>query len=136
MVRCVSTVTTILLLRLLAPSPARSEEGDLRAGIARGEGVTVVVLEAPDCRVAIAAVTDPEGRFDASNAGDVEGLHWVVGMETISVDQLKSRDDEPGLLAKHLGRKKEPLREVAAFTALSSADQVEAIKEIARSSRC
>jgi hypothetical protein len=37
------------------------------------------------------AVIDPEGRFDAANGGDVEGLHWVVGMETIALDQLKDR---------------------------------------------
>ncbi len=29
------------------------------------------------------AVVDADGRYDASNGGDVEGLHWVVGNEPI-----------------------------------------------------
>jgi WD40 repeat protein len=62
------------------------------------------------------AVVDSEGRYDASNGGDVEGLHWVIGKEPISLDQLKDRYYEPGLLAKILGFNKEPLREVKAFT--------------------
>jgi len=61
------------------------------------------------------AVVDTAGRYDASNGGDVEGLHWVVGRETIALKQLKERYYDPGLLAKYLGFNKEPLREVAAF---------------------
>ena len=61
------------------------------------------------------AVTDPAGRFDGSNDGDVEGLHWVVGNEPIDLVQLKERYYEPGLLAKVLGFNKEPLRKVDAF---------------------
>jgi tRNA A-37 threonylcarbamoyl transferase component Bud32 len=34
---------------------------------------------------------DPDGRFDASNGGDVEGLHWVAGNEPIALKQLKER---------------------------------------------
>jgi hypothetical protein len=63
------------------------------------------------------AVVDPQGRFDASNGGDVEGLHWVVGDEPIALAQLKDRYYDPGLLAKHMGFNPEPLREVAAFDA-------------------
>jgi hypothetical protein len=59
---------------------------------------------------------DPQGRFDASNGGDVQGLHWVVGNEPIALDQLKERYYEPGLLAKKLGFNKEPLRQVSAFS--------------------
>ena len=62
------------------------------------------------------AVIDPEGRFDASNGGDVEGLHWVVGVEPIALKQLKERYYDPGLFAKYMGFNKEPLRQVAAFT--------------------
>jgi WD40 repeat protein len=58
------------------------------------------------------AVVDPLGRYDASNGGDVQGLHWVVGLEPIALNQLKERYYDPGLLAKHLGFNKEPLREV------------------------
>jgi len=61
------------------------------------------------------AVTDSDGRFDASNGGDVAGLHWVYRDEAISLDQLKERYYDPGLLAKHLGFNKEPLRRVTAF---------------------
>ncbi len=62
------------------------------------------------------AVTDPVGRFDAANGGDVKGLHWVVGNEPIDLAQLKERYYDPGLLAKKLGFNKEPLRQVEAFT--------------------
>ena len=61
------------------------------------------------------AVVDPEGRFDAANGGDVEGLHWVVGNEPIALKQLKERYYDPGLLAKCMGFNKEPLRKVEAF---------------------
>jgi WD40 repeat protein len=61
------------------------------------------------------AVVDPEGRFDASNGGEIEWLHWVVGLEPIALSQLKDRYYEPGLLAKLLGFNPEPLRDVQAF---------------------
>ena len=61
------------------------------------------------------AVLDPQGRYDASNGGDVEGLHWVVGLEPIALNQLKERYYDPGLLAKHLGLNPEQLRKVEAF---------------------
>ena len=63
------------------------------------------------------AVVDPEGRFDASNGGDVDGLHWVVGMETIALSQLKERYYEPGLLAKWLGFNKDPIHPASALSA-------------------
>ncbi len=58
------------------------------------------------------AVTDPEGRFDSSNAGEVPGLHWVVGVTPLPLSQLKNRYFDPGLLAKILGLSPEPLRTV------------------------
>ena len=61
------------------------------------------------------AVVDPDGRYDASDGGDVDGLHWVVGNEPIALAQFKERYYDPGLLAKHLGFSKEPLREVGGF---------------------
>ena len=61
------------------------------------------------------AVVDKDGRFDASNGGDVQGLHWVVGNESVALKQLKERYYEPGLLAKILGFNKEALRDVAAL---------------------
>jgi len=62
------------------------------------------------------AVVDPAGRYDASHGGDVEGLHWVVDLEPIELDQLKERYYDPGLLSKKLGFNPEPVRNVAAFT--------------------
>jgi WD40 repeat protein len=61
------------------------------------------------------AVVDPQGRFDATNGGDIAGLHWVVGYEPIELAQLKDRYYEPGLLAKKLGLSHEPLRDVGVF---------------------
>ena len=61
------------------------------------------------------AVIDPEGRFDASNAGDVKGLHWVSGNTPITLSQLKDRYYEPGLLAKIMKFNDEPLRNVETF---------------------
>ena len=61
------------------------------------------------------AVVDAEGRYDASNGGDQEGLHWVVNLEPLALAQLKERYYEPGLLAKYLGFNTEPLRPVGAF---------------------
>ena len=55
------------------------------------------------------AVVDPLGRFDASDGGDVPGLHWVIGGEAVGLDQLKDQYYDPGLLAKHLGLNPEPL---------------------------
>jgi len=62
------------------------------------------------------AVIDPAGRFDASNGGDVQGLHWVSGLEVIKLSQLKDRYYEPGLLSKILGIQKESVRDVQAFS--------------------
>jgi WD40 repeat protein len=58
------------------------------------------------------AVVDPQGRYDASNAGDTAGLHWVMGMTPIDLNQFKDGFYEPGLLAKELGFNKEPMRAV------------------------
>jgi hypothetical protein len=62
------------------------------------------------------AVVDSHGRFDASHGGNVEGLHWVIGDETIELAQLKERYYEPGLLAKKMDFNHEPLRNVEYFT--------------------
>jgi WD40 repeat protein len=63
------------------------------------------------------AVVDSFGRFDASNGGDIGGLHWVVGLEPIKLSQLKERYYEPGLLGKvlKLNTDGEGLREVEVF---------------------
>ena len=55
---------------------------------------------------------DPDGRYDAANDGDVEGLHWVVGERPLPLKQFKDQYYDPGLLAKLMGHNKEPLRAV------------------------
>ena len=65
------------------------------------------------------AVIDTAGRFDASNGGEVEGLHWVAGNEPIALNQLKERYYDPALLAKVMGFNQEPLRKVEAFREVS-----------------
>lgn len=65
------------------------------------------------------AVVDAEGRYDASNAGVIEHMHFVSGMEIIDLYQLKERYYEPGLLQKLLGYNDEPVRDVAVFDKLA-----------------
>jgi WD40 repeat protein len=64
------------------------------------------------------AVADRTGRYDASDAGSVHGLHWVVGLEPINLSQLKERYYDPRLLAKRMGLSTEPLRSVEGIGAL------------------
>ena len=72
------------------------------------------------------AVIDPAGRYDASNPDAIEGLHWVVANETFTLGQFKDRLHDPGLLAKHMGLNKEPLRNVTGFNEVSLYPEVEA----------
>lgn len=65
------------------------------------------------------AVVDADGRYDASNAGSVEHIHFAVGSESISLDQLKERFYEPGLLQKLLGFNAEPLRDVSRLSSVA-----------------
>src|SRR5205823_3383662 len=58
------------------------------------------------------AVVTREGRYDASPAA-MELMHWIVGFEVISLNQLKERYYEPNLLPKLLGYNKEPLRDIS-----------------------
>lgn len=61
------------------------------------------------------AASDPVGRFDASRGGKVDGLHWVLGVEPIALEQLAERYYSPNLLAKKLGYDRAPLKDVGAF---------------------
>jgi WD40 repeat protein len=49
------------------------------------------------------AVTDPEGRYDASDPGRAVGMYWVAGDAVIDLGQLKQRFYTPGLLARVVG---------------------------------
>jgi len=63
------------------------------------------------------AVVTPQGLFDASPGG-MKLLHFTVGLEPISLGQLKDRYYEPGLLRKLLGYNPEPVRDVSALGAV------------------
>ena len=58
---------------------------------------------------------DPEGRYDASHAGDVDSAHFVIGSETLALAQLKERAYDPGLWAKYTGESDEPLLDVSRY---------------------
>jgi WD40 repeat protein/uncharacterized caspase-like protein len=58
------------------------------------------------------AVLDAQGRFDAANGGEVQGLHWVIGDELIDLEQLRDGFYDPQLLAKVLGLDDFEVREV------------------------
>jgi WD40 repeat protein len=58
------------------------------------------------------AVVDADGRFDASKNGDLLGIHWSVGARTVSLQQTQRQYHDPGLLAAHLGLRKDPPRAV------------------------
>jgi WD40 repeat protein len=72
------------------------------------------------------AVVDPDGRYDASNAGDVSGLHWVIDNQAVALKQFKERYYDPGLLAKVMGRSREPLRDVSKLEGVKLYPLVEA----------
>src|SRR5262249_39183802 len=55
------------------------------------------------------AVIDAEWRDDAP-AGKLDHLHWVIGSQPMPLEHFKNRFYDPGLLAKHLGRHAEKLR--------------------------
>ena len=54
------------------------------------------------------AVTDPEGRYDASNPDESIGLHWVAGMRVIELQQLKRRYYTPWLLPRLMNGERLP----------------------------
>ncbi|NVO04095.1 MAG: caspase family protein [Bacteroidetes bacterium] len=59
-------------------------------------------------------VVTPSGLFDAST-GAMNQMHYIVGLESIALEQLKDRYYEPGLLQKILGFKEESIRNVQNF---------------------
>ncbi len=70
------------------------------------------------------AVIKKNGLFDASPDA-MRWLHYVVGLETIELNQLKERYYEPGLLQKLLGWHDEPVRDVDALGELQLFPQIE-----------
>lgn len=78
------------------------------------------------------AVIDRQGHFDAPNAGQSAHLYWIIGIETIGLDQLKERYFEPGLLPKKLGLGSEPLRDVASLTDVAMYPVVEIVNRPTR----
>ena len=62
-----------------------------------------------------AVVQTKTGRYDAPNGGEIDGIQWVYGTETIALNQLKDIYYTPNLLPRLLGYNSEPLRPVPAF---------------------
>jgi hypothetical protein len=112
-IRRVSTVPPILLLLALALGPAGAAEPRLRAGIVRGAGVEVAVLEAEGRRLAIVAVTAdavppslrddvlerlaPESGIDSGNlllvatgSGEAPGAERIAGAIESAAGQIAS----------------------------------------------
>jgi WD40 repeat protein len=81
------------------------------------------------------AVVDADGRFDASNGGEVAGLHWVAGDEVIALHQLRSRYYDPFLLAKVVGTLNEPRKDVIAFDRVALGPEVSVARPSAESMR-
>ena len=70
------------------------------------------------------AVVDPEGRYDGSNDGDVDSLHWVIGTDPVGLMDMPGYYD-PRLLAKLTGHlKREPLRDIRGFKQADLAPKV------------
>jgi WD40 repeat protein/tetratricopeptide (TPR) repeat protein len=65
------------------------------------------------------AAVDDQGRYDAAFAGDVEGLHWLVGLEPIALTQLRERYYEPGLISKVFEFSKEQRRDVSQLSSVA-----------------
>ncbi len=59
-----------------------------------------------------AVVQTRTGRYDAPNGGEIDGIQWVFGNETIALNQLKDIYYTPNLLPRLLGYNKEPLADV------------------------
>ncbi len=77
------------------------------------------------------AVTTPEGRYDASNGGKVEGLHWVYSdpekgiLEPIDLSQFAAYYYEPGLLGRIMrGEKLAPLPDLQKIPLYPSVEDV------------
>ena len=59
-----------------------------------------------------AVVQTKTGRYDAPNGGEIDGIQWVFGNETIALNQLKDIYYTPSLLPRLLGYNQEPLADV------------------------
>lgn len=74
---------------------------------------TLIAIDSTDW-----AVIHPSGLFDAS-PGAMRLMHYVEGLEVISLEQAKERYYEPGLLAKVIDPEGSVLRDVAQFDKLA-----------------
>lgn len=63
------------------------------------------------------AVLTQDGLFDGSTNA-FSKMHYVIGLESLELTQLKERYFEPGLLGKLLKISEEPLRDVSMFDAV------------------
>ena len=56
-----------------------------------------------------AVVQTKTGRYDAPNGGEIDGIQWVYGTETIELKQLSAMYYTPNLLPRLLGYNTDPL---------------------------
>ncbi|MCB0532876.1 MAG: caspase family protein [Saprospiraceae bacterium] len=85
------------------------------------ELATLVAIDSTDW-----VVTTPSGLFDAS-PGAMKMMHYVVGLEVVSLDQLKERYYEPGLLPKLLGFSKGDVRDVSSLGQVALYPEIKAL---------
>lgn len=81
------------------------------------ELATVIAIDSSDW-----VVTTPQGHFDAS-AGAMQQMYYLVGLERLELNQLKTRFYEPGLLKKIM--QGENLRDVQGFNNIKLPPQIE-----------
>lgn len=92
-----------------------SEDGTIKIwDIASGkEKATMVSIGSSDW-----AISSPSGLYDASTEA-MKRMHYSVGMDVVSLRQIKERYWEPGLLAKITGFSQDTIRSVAKFDNIS-----------------
>lgn len=97
-----------------------SEDGTIKIwDIASGkEKATLVAIGSSDW-----AISSPSGLYDASTEA-MKRMHYTVGMDVVSLRQIKERYWEPGLLAKITGFSQDSIRSVAKFDNISMFPEV------------
>jgi len=124
-----STVHTVAFSpdgRLLA-SGGGDGKNTLWAAVTGKELASLIALDKNDW-----AVVAPDGLFDASSDGQ-KLMHFVVGIEPITLSQLKARYYEPGLLAKIF--KYQRLRDVTVLTDIKLYPEVQFTAPAANSTK-
>jgi WD40 repeat protein len=103
------TIHSVALSRKDTRMISTSEGGEVRVwDVARGK----LLCRLSPFRDGTWVAFDSENRYDSPGGKDVEGVSWKVGERRLPLSYLRERNYDPGLLGKHLGWSKEPLREL------------------------